>query len=59
MLAFRQFAAAADGAVVPPPDEGGPTDEEIDQIIADIHKTDLAVALAATPDPVAAGTTVS
>ena len=59
VLAFRQFAAAADGAVVPPPDEGGPTDEEIDQIIADIHKTDLAVTLAATPDPVAAGTTVS
>ena len=58
-LAFRQFAAAASGAVVPMAEEVSPTDEELDRIEDAIHRTDLAVALAATPDPVPAGTDVT
>lgn len=54
-LAFRQFAAAADGAVIPS-DETGATEDEINQIFTDIHRTNLKVSLAATPNPVAAGT---
>lgn len=57
-LAFRQFGASASGALVPHPEQT-PTQEEIDQLQADIRRTDLAVVLSATPDPAAAGTAVS
>lgn len=59
VLPFRQFAAAAAGAVVPPADEVGPTDQELEAIQDAIHRTDLAVTVTAGPDPVAAGTNVT
>lgn len=54
-LPFRQFSKSAPG-VLDAANEMTPTDEEIEQLRRDIRRTDLALALTASPDPVAAGT---
>ena len=58
-LNFRQFAAGAEGEVIAPVNEDSPTDEVINQMQIDRHKTDLVISLSATPDPVASGTNIS
>ena len=58
-LNFRQFAAGAEGEVIAPVNEDTPTDDVLDQIQVDIHKTDLVASISATPDPVASGTNVT
>lgn len=55
---FRQFGDSADSAVNPADDTDMPTDDDLRRIQEQLRTTDLAVSLTATPDPVAAGTSL-
>lgn len=57
-LNLRQFGASAPGVLEPPLDERLLTDEEMEQLRSAILRTDLALALSASPDPALAGTPV-
>lgn len=53
---FRQFGDSADAARNPSDDSTMPTDEDLARIESQLHATDMAVGIGATPNPVAAGT---
>lgn len=57
-LKFRQFPKGGSGVVGAEADSAA-TEEELEDIDRAYHTTDLRVALAAAPDPVAAGTTLT
>lgn len=54
-LPFRQFGDSEDGAI-DPETTPNPTIDELEDLEADLNTTDLAVSVADSPDPVAAGT---
>lgn len=56
---FRQFGDSADSAINAANDSDMPTTEDLQRMQDQMRTTDLAVSLTATPDPVAAGTTLS
>lgn len=57
-LPFRGFGDSADGAVNPELEQV-PTIPQSDQMLAELNKADVGVTIADTPDPVAAGETLT
>ena len=58
-LAFRQFGDSASAATNPSDETGSPTDEDLQRMADEGRTTDLALSLAASPNPVASGTDLS